>query len=161
MYLVKYQDKIYRMLTEEKLDRFMRKPWNFVNLKLPVKLPFDKRPLDLASLPLPGYLEHAVVQELTAALLAVGQKRPKFPGLSSEQSALKLLALLLRSRNRRNNTVDKRLHGMNLELYVGACDLLVRDAKDAQLPTPVLAESDVVERYLSLVEGGPKGCVKY
>ncbi|EKX46272.1 hypothetical protein GUITHDRAFT_86788, partial [Guillardia theta CCMP2712] len=41
MYLVKYQDKIYRMLTEEKLDRFMRKPWNFVNLKLPVKLPFD------------------------------------------------------------------------------------------------------------------------
>ena len=40
-HVVQYAGKHYRMLSREKLERFMRTPWMFVGLHLPVKLPLE------------------------------------------------------------------------------------------------------------------------
>ena len=40
-HVVHYAGKHYRMLSKEKLERFMRTPWMFVGLHLPVKLPLE------------------------------------------------------------------------------------------------------------------------
>jgi hypothetical protein len=40
------------MLSKEQLHRFMRTPWKFVDLKLPVKLPLEVKAVDLSKLPL-------------------------------------------------------------------------------------------------------------
>ncbi|XP_030091870.2 adenylate kinase 9 isoform X1 [Serinus canaria] len=58
-YAVKYQDKVYIFESEEKLQKFMRLPEKYGNLKLPHKLPPKKEPMLLTTLPLPGYLEQA------------------------------------------------------------------------------------------------------
>jgi len=48
------------MLTEELLVKFMMTPWDYTSLTLPVKLPFDKVPIQLEQLPLIGYLEEVM-----------------------------------------------------------------------------------------------------
>jgi hypothetical protein len=59
--VVEYAGKKYRMLSKDKLERFMLTPWSFVALKLPVKLPLEVKPIDLSALPLVGYLEQVGV----------------------------------------------------------------------------------------------------
>jgi len=69
------------MLSGEKLQRFMLTPWTFVGLHLPVKLPLEVKAIDLSALPLVGYLEQTVVDELTLGLLSLGRAAPRFPGI--------------------------------------------------------------------------------
>ena len=76
-----YAGNKYRMLSEEKLQRFMLTPWTFVGLHLPVKLPLEVKAIDLSALPLVGYLEQTVVDELTLGLLSLGRAAPRFPGI--------------------------------------------------------------------------------
>ena len=53
----------------------------------------------ISSLPIRGYLEQSVGDLLTAALTQLGELRPIYPSLGTEESALKFLALYIRARN--------------------------------------------------------------
>jgi len=158
-YIVEYEGNLYRMLDAEKLDRFMRTPWEFTGLKLPVKLPFDKQPVDLAKLPLVGYLEQTVADNVTEGLLELGRACPRFPGLGNKESGLKFMALYLRTHNPRNTGVDTRLHSQNLKRFRKACELLVREAKGPSLPQPLPPGHDIVEEFMVAISKGPKGMV--
>ncbi|KAI8854450.1 hypothetical protein BC829DRAFT_439159 [Chytridium lagenaria] len=77
--IVEYEGKLFAMASEEKLDKFMRTPWNFTSLELPRKLPPKLAPIPVGTLPLIGYLEQSVARSLSEALGAVGRVRPKHP----------------------------------------------------------------------------------
>ena len=96
-HVVCYRAKYFRMLSADKLERFMRTPWTFDDLALPVKLPLQAPKIDLSALPLVGYLEQTVVEDMTASMLNLGRDPPRFPGLSGSETALKYLALHLRA----------------------------------------------------------------
>ena len=96
-HVVCYRAKYFRMLSADKLERFMRTPWTFDDLALPVKLPLQAPKIDLSALPLMGYLEQTVVEDMTASMLNLGRDPPRFPGLSGSETALKYLALHLRA----------------------------------------------------------------
>jgi hypothetical protein len=65
----------------------MRKPENFLGLKLPDNLPVRVEDLDMSTLPLTQYLDVTVVQVLSQGLVALGAIKPLFPYSSREDSA--------------------------------------------------------------------------
>lgn len=157
--VVSYMGKKYRFVSEEKLERFMTTPWRFTSLQLPVKLPLQAPKISLAALPLVGYLEQTVVQQLTAALLELGRTAPRFPGRTGTESGLKYLALSLRARNPKNSKIDAQVHEKNLEAFTEACALLSRDGHGASLPTPLKPGDALVDRFFLLKDNGPKSTV--
>jgi len=158
-FVCKYKGTLFRLLDAKKQERFMRTPHLFAALKMPIKLPPDALPVVLDKLPLPGYLQHTVVDAISEGLLALGQAAPRFPGVDNRESATKFLALYLRSRNAGNSPVDARLHGQNLARFRKACELLVRGAVGRDLPKAVLPGSEVVEEFMARHAEGPRAVV--
>ncbi|XP_041873216.1 adenylate kinase 9-like isoform X2 [Corvus kubaryi] len=98
-YAAKYQDKVYIFESEEKLQKFMRLPERYWNLKLPHKLPPKQEPMLLTTLPLAGYLEQGVATSLIKALHEVGSLKPKYPFLSVKETALLFVSFHLKAPN--------------------------------------------------------------
>lgn len=95
-FAAEYKNKIFYMVSEEALEKFMRKPEIYSNLKLPHKLPPVKNQMNLFSLPMTGYLEQTVADLLKKSLNEVGNFKPKFPFLSPTRSALLYVAYYLK-----------------------------------------------------------------
>lgn len=150
-----YEGKHYRMLDPERLGIFMRRPHEYTSLKLPIKLPFDKAPADVESLPLIGYLEETVVSSMQDALVDVGRLRPRYPASGNKESALIYLSLYLRAHNKHNSVLEKERRHQAMASYVAACGLLTRNCADLAaelgvsniLPSPVPADSETVARF--------------
>ncbi|KAJ3218873.1 adenylate kinase [Dinochytrium kinnereticum] len=90
--IVEYEQKLYAMVSEEKLEKFMRTPWNYINLELPRKLPPKLAPIPVGTLPLIGYLEQSVARTLSEALCAPITPVPKIGferALSKDSLSLK------------------------------------------------------------------------
>ena len=66
------------------------------NIKEPSIIPSDLPPLKLSNLPLTGYLEQTVSNDLIKALTAVGSLKPKHPFMSAEKTAVIYVALYLK-----------------------------------------------------------------
>ena len=94
--LVEYRQNLYCFVDEGKLQKFLRHPERYYNLKLPHKLPPKKDPLLVTSLPMLGYMEQALSVSITKALTSVGCFKPKFPFLSASRSAVIYLAYHLK-----------------------------------------------------------------
>lgn len=125
--VVAFEGEHYRLLDDAKLNLFMRRPHEYTQLKLPVKLPFDKAPVKVETLPLIGYLEETVVDSMQSALVDVGRRRPRFPCTGNKESALVYLSLYLRAHNKSNSVLEtERRHKITAE-YLAACELLTRD----------------------------------
>lgn len=73
-----------------------RQPHLYEVTSLPAKLPPPKQPMAVTSLPLLGYLEQSVANSVINGLSAVGAQKPKYPFLSSTNSALIYLAYHLK-----------------------------------------------------------------
>ncbi|KGL84236.1 Adenylate kinase 9, partial [Tinamus guttatus] len=123
-YAVKYRDKVYIFESEEKLQKFMRLPEKYWNLKLPRKLPPVKEPILLTALPLAGYLEQAIATSLIKALNEVGCLKPKFPFLSVKKTALLFVACHLKAYNPRSSEYVRRKYRRKLEQFVDHCALI-------------------------------------
>ena len=76
-----------------------RKPHQYLNLKLPHKLPPKREPMAVNSLPMLGYLEQTVAVSITKAMTAVGTVKPKYPFLSASKSALIYVAFHLKGKH--------------------------------------------------------------
>ncbi|KAI9344788.1 hypothetical protein DFJ73DRAFT_626763, partial [Zopfochytrium polystomum] len=98
-YLVEYEGKLFAMESQEKLDKFMRTPWDFSGAVLPKKLPPKVIPIPVSQMPMIGYLEHTVAKALTEGLSAVGRARPKHPFMDLTSSASEYLAIYLKAHN--------------------------------------------------------------
>nr|XP_013804265.1 PREDICTED: adenylate kinase 9 [Apteryx mantelli mantelli] len=123
-YAVKYQDKLYIFESEEKLQKFMRLPEKYWNLKLPRKLPPVKEPILLTALPLAGYLEQGVATSLIKALNEVGCLKPKFPFLSVKKTALLFVACHLKAYNPRSSEYVRKKYKRKLEQFIDHCELI-------------------------------------
>ena len=95
-YAADYRGKVYFMVSAEALDKFMRKPELYANLRLPHKLPPVKLQMNVMQLPMSGYLEQTAADMLKRSLNACGNFKPKFPFLSPTRSALLYIAYYLK-----------------------------------------------------------------
>lgn len=75
-----------------------RLPETYWNLKLPHKLPPRKEPLNVIRLPMLGYMEETVSLPVTKAMHKCGQFKPKYPFLTTTQSALIYIAYHLKGK---------------------------------------------------------------
>ncbi|XP_017933854.1 adenylate kinase 9 [Manacus vitellinus] len=123
-YAAKYQDKVYIFESEEKLQKFMRLPEKYWNLKLPHKLPPKKEPILLTALPLAGYLEQGVATSLIKALHEVGSLKPKFPFLSVKETALLFVSFHLKAYNPRSSEPVRQMYKRKLEQFLKHCQLI-------------------------------------
>lgn len=73
-----------------------RTPETYANLKLPHKLPPKKEPLSVTGLPMLGYMEQTVALAVTKAMTRCGCFKPKYPFLTTTQSALIYIAYHLK-----------------------------------------------------------------
>uniref|UniRef100_A0A8C3U4C0 Adenylate kinase 9 n=1 Tax=Catharus ustulatus TaxID=91951 RepID=A0A8C3U4C0_CATUS len=123
-YAAKYQEKVYIFESEEKLQKFMRLPEKYWNLKLPHKLPPKKEPMLLTTLPLPGYLEQGLATSLIKALHEVGSLKPKFPFLSVKETALLFVSFHLKAHNPLSSEPVRQMYRKKLLQFVEHCQLI-------------------------------------
>ncbi|XP_019849767.1 PREDICTED: adenylate kinase 9-like [Amphimedon queenslandica] len=127
---VEYKGKLYCCASNEKLDKFMRRPFDYEVTKLPVKLPPIKQSLPVISLPMLGYMEQSVATPIINSLTAVGCLKPKFPFLTATQSALVFVALHLKAYNPRSSPYTREKYILKLERFKEHCKLIALLGKD-------------------------------
>ncbi|KAJ3018567.1 UNVERIFIED_CONTAM: adenylate kinase [Siphonaria sp. JEL0065] len=122
--IVEYEEKLFSFTTEENLEKFMKTPWDYVNLELPKKLPPKLVNINIGQLPLIGYLTQSVARELTDALTEVGKVRPKHPYKSLTKSAADYLALYLKAHNPKNKEWVQKQYTKDLRKFIDRCTLI-------------------------------------
>lgn len=119
-----YDGKLYTFEDEEHMRWFARMPVKYADVKLPSK--HVKKPTVLtqiadfeASI---AYLESSLSVSLLKCMMHTASLRPCFPGLSLKQSALKHLAITLKSLNPANSLYLKSKYGEKLKQFEGVCE---------------------------------------
>ncbi|XP_051881405.1 LOW QUALITY PROTEIN: adenylate kinase 9 [Pristis pectinata] len=123
-YAAEYRNKIYFLQDEKRLNRFMRRPEKYWDLKLPSKLPPMKDPVALTSLPMLGYMEQGAAVSIIKALTAVGCLKPKYPFLSVKKSALLYISYHLKAYNPKSYDYVRKKYKKKLEQYEEHCELI-------------------------------------
>ncbi|CUE70406.1 Hypothetical protein, putative [Bodo saltans] len=117
-FLVKYDGKYYAIKNQENTERFLRQPWVFAKFAvLPAaeKLPFDRSTLKGISNEL--YAGRTMREAAARAMLAVCRERPKYPGLTLEESALKFMALYIKAHNDNNSDIASQQYNHNYRQF--------------------------------------------
>jgi YHS domain-containing protein len=117
-FLVKYDGKYYAIKNQEHTERFLRQPWVFAKFAvLPAaeKLPFDRSTLKGISNEL--YAGRTMREAAARAMLAVCRERPKYPGLTLEESALKFMALYIKAHNDANSEIASQQYQHNYSQF--------------------------------------------
>ncbi|ORY47443.1 P-loop containing nucleoside triphosphate hydrolase protein [Rhizoclosmatium globosum] len=122
--IVEYEGKLYSFTTEETLEKFMKTPWDYVNLELPKKLPPKLVNINIGQLPLIGYLEQSVARALMDSLTDVGKFRPKYPYKSLTKSAADYVGLFLQATNPKAKEWMQEAKAKELGKFREHCDLL-------------------------------------
>ncbi|XP_078492449.1 adenylate kinase 9 [Ciona intestinalis] len=122
--VVEYRDKLYAFATENRLEKFMRTPEKYCDLKLPDKLPPKKQPMDIINLPMLGYLEQMAATSIIKALTSVGCFKPKFPFLTVKKSALFYVACHLKAYNSKSSSYVRKKYLKKLEQFEANCELI-------------------------------------
>lgn len=122
--IAEYESKFFCMANEMKLDKFMRKPWDYADVVLPKKLPPKIIPIPTSMLPLTGYMERTVAKPLTDALSAVGRDRPKHPFKSIQSSAVEYMAIFLKARNPKSKEWVRGSYEARLKKFKSRCQLI-------------------------------------
>ncbi|CAH1800208.1 unnamed protein product [Owenia fusiformis] len=122
--VVEYRDKLYYFEQEEKLQKFMRLPEKYWNLKLPHKLPPRKDNITVTGLPMLGYMEQSVATAIQKALTAVGLFKPKYPFLTPSKSALLYVAYHLKAYNPKSSEYVRKKYKQRLMQFEESCELI-------------------------------------
>eukprot|EP00842_Homolaphlyctis_polyrhiza_P006388 jgi/Hompol1/6750/HPOL_001194-RA len=122
--VVEYKEKLYAMQNQDQLEKFMRTPWDYMDLNLPRKLPPPQAPIPVQGLPIVGYLEQTTATSLSNALAALGQFKPKYPFKTLSDSACDFLALHLKAHNPKAKEWIRKSYTKRLETFKSKCDLL-------------------------------------
>ncbi|XP_033125059.1 adenylate kinase 9-like isoform X4 [Anneissia japonica] len=122
--IVEYRGNLYCFVTEEKLQKFLRTPEKYYNLKLPHKLPPKQDPLLVTSLPMLGYMEQTLSTAITKSLTAVGCFKPKYPFVSASRSALLYVAYHLKAYNPKSSEYVRKKFKKKLMQFEEQCELI-------------------------------------
>ncbi|KAH9578216.1 hypothetical protein LSM04_008399 [Trypanosoma melophagium] len=117
--IVEYKGLYYALLDEAALERFLLRPWQYIEgAKLP---PSRKVPLaegqTMLTIGEEEYMRRNLYDPVARALIAVAESRPKYPGLSLEESALKFMALHMKCFNDKNTTIQAENYKNNFEVF--------------------------------------------
>ncbi|KNE60249.1 hypothetical protein AMAG_05663 [Allomyces macrogynus ATCC 38327] len=123
-YCVEFAGKLYTMHDAVAFAEFMRTPVRFTRQKLTSKLPVRVAPVPLVSLPTTTYLEKTVSSVLNKALEHVGRLRPKLPFMKMSDSAILILALLLKASNPRLKDYVRHKWQRHLQALTESADLV-------------------------------------
>ncbi|KAJ3273051.1 adenylate kinase [Terramyces sp. JEL0728] len=104
-------------------------PWEYADLKLPMKQPPPDAPLPISGLPVVGYLEQTIATSLSNALISVGNFKPKYPYKDVHSSANEFIALYLKSNNPNSKEWIKESYGKKLNIFKEKCQLMERLSK--------------------------------
>ncbi|OQR97949.1 hypothetical protein THRCLA_21914 [Thraustotheca clavata] len=131
-----YDNMVFAFTSVGAKIRFLRAPQKFASLELPVKLPplIDESHRQI-NVTLPGRLEQAHSKVTEEALLALGQERFKYPGISIRASAIQFVALFLKAKKKASNQSSQlpRDVAAMLQNYVSDCHL-GSDIKELSVP---------------------------
>jgi len=124
---VEYGGRTFCCADEAARDEMMAAPWKYADLVLPAKLPPKAARLAAQLLPARGFMEQSVQELLERGLVELCALKPKYPTLNTKESALKFLALYLKSHNptRRSNHL-KHKYGARLHDFTESCTLADR-----------------------------------
>ena len=115
---VEYGGKHYAIFDEPAMERFLRQPWIFVDnavLPLPHKLPMEPEVIRAKS---PSeYITRTMYDGVAKALISVAEVRPKFPGLSAEETVRKYISLHLKAFNPDNTATAAQQYKANFEEF--------------------------------------------
>jgi len=120
---VQYGDLVFKMANPTAKQAFLERPWVYSDQVLPAKMPAVRALVQLDRVPARGYCEQTLARAVTAALNGLCEHRPKYPGLSVEDSVLKYLALHLRSNNKKENEEHHEVSQKLYDEYVDCCEL--------------------------------------
>ncbi|RNF05531.1 hypothetical protein TraAM80_04453 [Trypanosoma rangeli] len=117
--VVEYEGRYYALLDEAALKRFLMRPWTFIaGAFLP---PSRKAPLPeghtLLTIEEETFMRRILYDPVAYALIAVAEARPKYPGLSLEESALKFVALHMKCFNTKNTPIQTEKYRANYEAF--------------------------------------------
>ncbi|ORC85608.1 uncharacterized protein TM35_000342200 [Trypanosoma theileri] len=117
--IVEYKGLYYALLDEVALERFMLRPWQYVEgaqLPPPRKIPLAEGKT-MSTIGEEEYMRRILYDPVARALIAVAESRPKYPGLSLEESALKFMALHMKCFNDKNTTIQAEQYKDNFEVF--------------------------------------------
>lgn len=123
-----YKNKIYVTANPKNMKLFMRNPALYEMVKLPDKLPveFEKKN-ELKRIAkrndCTAFLEHHLSNIMMRSLAQLGYRRPKYPTLSSKESALKFLAISLKSTNPNKDDEYRQKYTEQLQKFIKECSL--------------------------------------
>ena len=119
-----YDGRLFAFENGEHMRRFARMPGKYADVKLPPKHVKKSTVLTQiadfeASI---SYLESSLSVSLLKSMMHTASLRPCFPGLTLQQSALKHLAITLKSLNPANSAYVKNKYAQKLRRYEGLCE---------------------------------------
>lgn len=117
--IVEYGGCYYALLDEEAVRRFLMRPWQYVDgAKLPpsrkVPLPEGKT---MSTIDEEEFIRRILYDPVAHALIAVAEVRPKYYGLSLEESALKYIALHMKCFNPKNSEIQAKQYKKKFEIF--------------------------------------------
>eukprot|EP00933_Yihiella_yeosuensis_P080527 TRINITY_DN93972_c0_g1_i1.p1 TRINITY_DN93972_c0_g1~~TRINITY_DN93972_c0_g1_i1.p1 ORF type:complete len:1447 (+),score=386.18 TRINITY_DN93972_c0_g1_i1:577-4341(+) len=140
-HIVSFQDCLWSFESREACMKFMRRPMRFVQrAKLPSKLPpvpgvGDRNQALLAALTkakekngldptdMLTYMQASVAEVICQALVDNGERRPLYPGVTAQESALLYISRFLRAKNVVNTDMYAETVKEQRESFLRDCDL--------------------------------------
>jgi adenylate/nucleoside-diphosphate kinase len=119
-----YDGAIHLLRDEAAREGFLRQPAAYAEAVLPRKLPPRVHKLETSKLPMLGYLEQTVALCVTKSLSQCGLAKPKFPFMSTEQSAMVYTALHLKATNPKATEYSRSVFRGKLKLFAERCELV-------------------------------------
>jgi len=123
-YVALYKEKLYRFDNAEKMLKFCTSPDKYCSLALPVKknIEIDDDPKQIEHKVnfdnAVNYLEVNFGSLITKGMLELNKNRIKYPYLSVKETAIKYLALFLKSNNPNNNEYAKTKYTKKFEEFI-------------------------------------------
>jgi len=151
---VRLGGNVYRMVNQLAWRTFLQQPWLYSGLQLPTKMPAERAEVDMKIMPARGYCEQMASNAIIAALHACVEARPKYPGLTVQESVTKFIGLHLQAFNEAQDEERAEKNKSRLDDFTGACQLsgfLNREEVECE------GYEDKMKRFAQLREAPWKG----
>ena len=123
---VKFDEQLFLFKNNTNLQKFMMLHENYIDVKLPVKIPFEEKKLDTEILEAENsvaFLEESLGHLVTKGLLEIACNRLKYPTLSVKETALKMLALFLKANNPNNPQYLTNKYNAQIQEFTKKCQI--------------------------------------